>query len=98
MLFVHSVFPPWRIPIIRFLNDCEYKKELENKLLEEYYEVIKSSGKDRIEELADMLEIIKFLANLEGKELNDIINVSDEKNNKRGSFKDKIYLEKVLKK
>lgn len=85
-------------PIVRILNDSEFKKELENKLLEEYNEVIESSGLDRIEELADMLEIIKFLAILEGKTLDDVINVSVEKNNKRGSFEDKIYLEKVLKK
>ena len=85
-------------PIIRILSDEEYKKELENKLFEEYNEVINSSGMDRIEELADMLEIIKFLALLEGKNLEDVINISNEKNIKRGSFKDKIYLEKVLKK
>lgn len=85
-------------PIIRILNDSEFKKELENKLLEEYNEVIESSGLDRIEELADMLEIIKFLAILEGKTLDDVINTSNIKNEKRGSFKDKIYLEKVLKK
>lgn len=85
-------------PIICILNDVEYKKELEKKLLEEYHEVIVSSGNDRIEELADMLEIIKFLALLEGKSFEDVINVADEKNIKRGSFEDKIYLEKVLKK
>ena len=85
-------------PIVRILNDNEFKKELENKLLEEYHEVIESSGNDRIEELADMLEIIKFLSILEGKSLDDVINVSEQKNYKRGSFEDKIYLEKVLKK
>lgn len=85
-------------PITRILTDVEFKRELENKLLEEYNEVINSSGMDRIEELADMLEIIKFLAMLEGKNLEDVINVSEVKNEKRGSFKDKVYLEKVLKK
>jgi len=85
-------------PIVRILNDSEFKSELENKLLEEYNEVINSSGIDRIEELADMLEIIKFLAILEGKTLEDVISVSNEKNIKRGSFIDKVYLEKVLKK
>jgi len=84
-------------PIVRILNDSEFKSELENKLLEEYNEVINSSGIDRIEELADMLEIIKFLAILEGKTLEDVISVSNEKNIKRGSFIDKVYLEKVLK-
>lgn len=84
------------IPITRILDNDEYKKELENKLYEEYQEVLNSSGDDRIEELADMLEIIKALANLENKTLNDVIFVSEQKNKKRGAFDEKIYLEKVV--
>ena len=64
------------IPIIRILDNDEYKKELENKLYEEYQEVLNSSEDDRIEELADMLEIIKALANIENKTLNDVIFVA----------------------
>lgn len=85
-------------PITRILNDIEYKKELEKKLYEEYSEVIVSSGKDRLEELADMLEVIKALANLENKNLDDIISIADEKNKKRGAFNNKIFLEKVVEK
>ena len=40
-------------PIIEILDDKNYKKELENKLLEECNEVINSSGESRIEELAE---------------------------------------------
>ena len=83
-------------PITRILTDSEYKKELENKLLEEYNEVIQASGKDRIEELADMLEIIKALSKLENSNLDEVIKVSNEKVKKRGAFDKKIYLEKVL--
>ena len=39
--------------------------ELEKKLLEEYHEAIASSSKDRLEELADMLEVMISLASLE---------------------------------
>ena len=85
-------------PITRILNDIEYKKELEKKLYEEYNEVIESSGKDRLEELADMLEVIKALAQLENKNLDDIISIADEKNKKRGAFHNKIFLEKVVEK
>lgn len=84
------------IPIIRILDNDEYKKELENKLYEEYQEVLNSSEDDRIEELADMLEIIKALAKLENKTLNDVIFVAEQKNKKRGAFDEKIYLEKVV--
>ena len=84
------------IPITRILDCDEYKKELENKLYEEYQEVLSSSGDDRIEELADMLEIIKALAKLENKTLNDVILAMEQKSKKRGAFDEKIYLEKVV--
>lgn len=83
-------------PITRILNEEEYKKELEKKLYEEYNEVLEASGKDRVEELADMIEVIKYLAKLEGKELGDVIKTADEKSTKRGAFNDKIFLEKVI--
>ena len=83
-------------PITRILTNEEYKQELEKKLYEEYQEVLESSGEDRIEELADMLEVIKALAKLENKDLEDIINIANQKNSKRGSFNDKIFLEKVI--
>lgn len=83
-------------PVVRILDEIEYKKELEKKLYEEYKEVIESSGDDRVEELADMLEVIRALANLENKHLNDIISVADKKNEKRGAFDEKIFLEKVI--
>lgn len=83
-------------PITRILNEEEYKKELEKKLYEEYNEVLEASGEDRVEELADMIEVIKYLAKLEGKKLEDVINTADEKSTKRGAFNDKIFLEKVL--
>ena len=79
----------------RVLNNEEYKTELEKKLNEEYQEVLLSSGKDRIEELADMLEIIKCLAELENASLEDVIEISKDKSLKRGSFKKRIYLERT---
>ena len=83
-------------PITRILSDDEYKNEVEKKLYEEYQEVIEANGEDRIEELADMLEVMKALAKLENKTLEDIINTSEQKNKKRGAFNEKIFLEKVI--
>lgn len=82
-------------PITRILSDEEYKVELEKKLLEEYQEVLKASGKDRLEELADMLEVMIYLASLDDATLEDIIELADKKRNKRGGFKEKIFLESV---
>ena len=83
-------------PVVRILDKNEYKKELEKKLYEEYKEVIKAIGDDRVEELADMLEVIRALASLENKTLNDVITIADKKVKKRGAFKEKIFLEKVV--
>lgn len=83
-------------PVIKVLNENDYKKEIEKKLYEEYKELIEASGNERIEELADMLEVIRALASLENKNLNDIIDIADKKKKKRGAFDEKIFLEKVI--
>lgn len=83
--------------ITRILSDEEYKKALEDKLYEEYQEVLESSGEDRVEELADMLEIIISLARLEKTNLETIIEIAKKKKAKRGGFEKKLYLEKVVK-
>ena len=82
-------------PITRLLSDPEYKIELEKKLFEEYQEVIQARGSDRIEELADMLEVMIYLARLESNTLEDVIEVCNQKRLKRGGFNKKIYLEDV---
>ena len=83
-------------PITHILDDNEYKLELEKKLLEEANEVINSSGKDRIEELADLLEVMYALMELEDATLDDVQVVREEKASKRGAFTKKLYLEDVI--
>ena len=75
-----------------------YNKLVRDKIpnIIEDKEVIEASGYDRLEELADMLEVIRALANLENKNLNDIIDIANKKNKKRGAFDEKIFLEKVI--
>ena len=85
-------------PVTRTLNDAEYKKALEEKLHEEYEEVISSEGTERLEELADMIEVIRALAKDEGKTLEEIVALADQKRDKRGGFDKKIFLEKVVEK
>ena len=83
-------------PVCKILTDEEYKSELEKKLFEEYNEVLEAVGNNRVEELADMLEILNALAILEGATLEQVIEVAEKKAEKRGAFKEKIYLEKVI--
>ena len=85
-------------PVTKILDDNTYKIELEKKLNEEYQEVLTATGDDRVEELADMLEIIRALAKLEGKSLQNVIEIADVKSEKRGAFEKKIFLEKVIEK
>jgi predicted house-cleaning noncanonical NTP pyrophosphatase (MazG superfamily) len=82
-------------PIIRTLSDLEYQKELEKKLLEECNEVLLSKGDERIEELADLLEVMISLAEVENNTFDDIEKARILKKDKRGGFSKKIYLEDV---
>lgn len=66
-------------------------------MFEEYNEVLSTTTtKERIEELADMLEIIQALAILENKTLDDVNQVAKQKRLIRGGFEKKIFLEKVI--
>ena len=82
-------------PIIRTLLEKEYIEELEKKLLEECNEVINSNGSDRLEELADVLEVLMALAKSENSSFEDVTKIADKKREKRGGFNDKIFLEGV---
>ena len=83
--------------ITRILDEYEYRVELYKKLLEETNEVIKSSSSDEtFEELADVLEILRSIAKLNGKELDDIIEFANQKRAKRGGFEKRIFLEKTF--
>lgn len=81
--------------VTRILNDDEYKEELYKKLLEESNEVINSKDlEETLEELADALEVLKSIAELNNKKLEDIIEKAEQKRSKRGGFKERIFLEK----
>lgn len=82
-------------PIVEILDDSTYKVELEKKLLEECNEVLLSTGNERLEELADLLEVVISLANLENKTLDDIELIREDKKTKRGGFTKKLYLKGV---
>lgn len=83
-------------PTVRVLDEVEYKQELEKKLHEEYLEVLYSTTKEeRIDELADLIEVISALSVLEGSSLEEVIKHALEKREKRGSFQKRLFLEDV---
>lgn len=81
--------------ITRILSDEEYLIELKKKLKEETEEVISSNEENRLEELADLLEVMIAIANTDNKKLEDIIDACNQKREKRGGFSRKLYLEGV---
>jgi predicted house-cleaning noncanonical NTP pyrophosphatase (MazG superfamily) len=84
-------------PVTRYLSDSEYRTALEKKLLEEYDEFLETTNSsERVEELADMMEIIRYLAKLEGKTHDEIVFIADEKLKKNGGFDKKIFLKGVV--
>ena len=85
------------VPITKVLSEENYLIELEKKLTEEHNEVLASHGEDRLEELADLLEVMIALAKMDNKNLEDIIDKRNEKRAKRGGFDQRIYLEGVRK-
>jgi predicted house-cleaning noncanonical NTP pyrophosphatase (MazG superfamily) len=80
----------------RILDDNEYIKELKKKSFEELQEYVETNNnEDAIEELADVLEIIHALAEYHGASIEKVEEVRKQKAEKRGGFKEKIFLIEV---
>ena len=76
--------------ITRKLNDDEYIAELNKKIQEELNEYLESG---EIEELADLEEVLRAILDNKGVTYEEFEKIRQDKVNKRGAFKDKIYLE-----
>ncbi|MEN8698421.1 nucleoside triphosphate pyrophosphohydrolase [Bacillus infantis] len=77
----------------RILEDKEYIKELKKKSYEELEEYMNTTNPgEALEELADVLEIIHAIAEYHGFSIEELENVRRSKAEKRGGFKDKIFL------
>lgn len=89
------------IALYRVLDDIEYKKELLNKLKEECNEVVDAfnngTSADMVMELADVLEVINYLAKSINVNMQEVDNVAMMKKMKNGGFDKKYYLEKTKK-
>jgi len=86
-------------PVTRELGDYDYKVELEKKLQEENNEVLSATtSKDRLEELADMLEVIFALGSIENATEQNLMDIMYQKREQRGGFVKKLYLERVIEK
>jgi predicted house-cleaning noncanonical NTP pyrophosphatase (MazG superfamily) len=81
---------------VRTLSDEEYAKELKVKLSEEFREYLETqSDVDAVEELADIVEIIRALCTVHGSSAMALEEVRQAKAEKRGGFQEKIFLIEV---
>ena len=76
----------------RILNDEEYLRELNKKIIEEANEFVEENS---IEELGDLMEVIKTIMNIKGYNIEEVNKVMRDKENRKGAFNNKIYLEYV---
>ena len=73
-------------PVARTLTPEEYRQALEEKLREECREALAASGRARLEELADVLEVVRSMAAEEGASMEDVAAIALEKRRSRGGF------------
>ena len=81
--------------VTEILSDADYLKMLDAKLDEELAEY---HADQNIEELADLLEVIRACAVARGHSVEELEHVRAEKAAKRGSFEKKILLKEVIEK
>lgn len=80
----------------RMLDEKEYIEEMCKKTGEELTEYVEAETQEhKVEELADLLELISALAQHEGVTLEDVEKVRKEKVEKRGGFGERIFLIEV---
>lgn len=80
-------------PVFRTLDDGEFARCLEEKLREEVEEFLaeKSLG-----ELGDILEVLEELAHSLGWTDREIRQAKDEKAQRNGVFRERLFLEKII--
>lgn len=76
----------------KILDDAEYLKELNRKVIEEANEFIEENS---IEELGDLMEVLNAIMKLKGYKLEEVNKIMKEKNEKKGAFDNKIFLEYI---
>ena len=83
---------PGRKSKYRVLDDSEYLRELNKKVLEEANEFVEENS---VEELGDLMEVINAIMRLKGYNIEEVNTVMKAKEKKKGAFKDKIFLEYI---
>lgn len=81
---------------VKILDELAYEQALKDKLIEEMNEVHGAKNEDElIEELADLYEVLSSLVAAKGVSEEQFLKIAKAKNEKRGGFRDKVFLVKV---
>jgi predicted house-cleaning noncanonical NTP pyrophosphatase (MazG superfamily) len=81
-----------KVPTTHIANNEEYKNKLHEKLKEEIDEFLEKPSN---EELADILEVIYAISDLDNVKKEELETIRKEKALERGSFKNRIILDEV---
>ncbi|MEK3883650.1 nucleoside triphosphate pyrophosphohydrolase [Paenibacillus sp. PL2-23] len=77
----------------RILDDAEYRVELHTKLREEMNEYLSAmNSADALEELADLLEVVRALSVIHCSTPDALEALRAQKAAKRGGFQERVYL------
>lgn len=79
-------------PVVHVADSEEYERRLREKLDEEVAEYQENG---RVEELADVLEVVHALRELDGLSAAELADIRAEKADERGRFAERIVLEEV---
>lgn len=75
------------------MNAAEYQRELKTKLQEEVAEYVSApTDKEAVEELADLLEVMRSLVEQHGATWEQLEAVRLQKAAERGGFSERVYL------
>ncbi|WP_168123949.1 nucleoside triphosphate pyrophosphohydrolase [Paenibacillus sp. HB172176] len=77
----------------KLLDDEQYARELNTKLKEEMSEYFGANhAGEALEELADVLEVIRALAAVNGSTWDELEALREKKAEQRGGFQERVYL------
>ena len=85
---VENIKNSGRNPSYRIMDNEEYLKELNKKLLEEAHEFVEENS---IEELADVFEVIESIIKIKNINIEEVRKYQQIKKEKNGGFDKKIY-------
>lgn len=80
-------------PVVRRLEGEDFVEALLAKVVEEAHELAASSPQHRLEEAADVLEVLIAVAGALGIAFDDVVRAAEQKRVQRGGFDERWWLE-----